>query len=86
RAVDLDPDFALAYARLSMAHSTMWWYFYDRTQERLAMAREAVDQALRLDPDLPEAHEALGMYYYRGHLDYDRALAEFAIAQRSQPN
>jgi serine/threonine-protein kinase len=86
KAVELDPEFALAYARLSRAHSVMWFYFYDRTQERLAAAREAVDQALRLDPDLPEAHEALGAYYYHGHLDYDRALAEFAIAQKSQPN
>ncbi len=86
RAVDLDPDFALGYARLSRVHSGMWWYFYDRTQDRLAMAREAVDQALRLDPDLPEAHEALGRYYYWGHLDYEPALAEFAIAQISQPN
>jgi serine/threonine-protein kinase len=64
----------------------MWFFFYDRTQERLAMAREAADQALGLDPDLPEAHEALGVYYYQGHLDYDRALAEFAIARKSQPN
>ena len=86
KAVELAPEFALAYARLSTAHSWMWWLFYDRTQERLAMAREAVDQALRLDPDLPEAHEALGLYHYWGHLDYDRALAEFAIAQKSQPN
>ena len=86
RAVELDPDFALAYARLSRAHSRMWWWFYHRSQERLALAREAVDQALRLDLDLPEAHEALGWYYYWGHLDYDRALAEFAIAQKSQPN
>jgi serine/threonine-protein kinase len=86
KAIDLDPDFALGYARLSRVHSRMWWFFYDRTQERLAMAREAVDQALRLDPDLPEAHEAMGLYYYHGHLDYDRALAEFAIARKSQPN
>jgi serine/threonine-protein kinase len=86
KAVDLDPDFAVAYARLSTVHSEMWWFFYDRTRERLAMAREAVDRALRLDPDLPEAHEALGYYHYWGQLDYDRALAEFAIAQEGQPN
>jgi serine/threonine-protein kinase len=86
KAVDLDPDFTLAYARLSIVHSFMWWLFYDHTQERLAMAKEAVDRALRLDPDLPEAHEASGFYHYWGHLDYDRALAEFAVARASQPN
>jgi serine/threonine-protein kinase len=86
RAVDLDPDFALAYALLSRVHSNMWWFSYDRTEERLALAKEAVDQALRLDPDLPEAHEALGFYYFDGDPDYDRALAEFAIARTSQPN
>ncbi|MCH7716715.1 MAG: tetratricopeptide repeat protein, partial [Gemmatimonadetes bacterium] len=86
KAVEVDPDFALGYARLSRAHSGMWWYFFDRTQARLAMAKEAVDKALRLDPDLPGAHVALGYYYYHGHLEYDRALAEFAIARKSQPN
>ncbi len=86
QAVELDPGFALAYARLSRAHSSMWWQFYDRTQERLAVAKAAVDGALRLDPDLPEAHEALGWYDYWGYLEYERALSEFAIAQKSQPN
>jgi serine/threonine-protein kinase len=86
KAVDLDPDFALGYARLAVAHSEMWWQVYDRTEGRLTMAREAADRALQLDPDLPEAHAAFGYYHYWGHLDYDRALAEFATAQRSQPN
>jgi len=86
KAVELDPDFALGYARLSMVHSSMWWFLFDRTEARLVMAREAVDQALRLGPDLPEAHEAMGLYYYYGHRDYEPALAEFAIAQKSQPN
>ncbi len=86
QAVDLDPDFALGYAALSEVHSAMWWWFHDRTQERLAMAQAAVEKALTLDPDLPEAHVALGWYHYRGYLEYDRALAEFAIAQKSQPN
>ena len=86
KAVEVDPEFALAYAGLSIAHSLMWWEFYDRTQQRLVMAKEAVDNALRLDPSLPEAHVALGQYHYWGHLEYDRALAEFAIAQKTQPN
>ncbi len=39
------------------------------------MAKEAVDEALRLDPDLREAHEALGWYHYSASLeDYESAM------------
>ncbi len=85
KAVKLDPGFALAYARLSEAHSAMYWFF-DRSEQYPAKAKEAVDRALKLQPDLPEAHQALGFYYYWGHLDYDQALKQFAIARKSQPN
>ncbi len=43
-------------------------------------------QAIRLQPDLPEAHLALGFYYYYCERDYQAALDEFAIAKRSLPN
>ena len=86
KAVELDATFALAYARLSEIHLNMYWFHYDHSEERLAMAKKAVDKAFRLNPDLPEAHLALGWYYYQGHLDYDRALEQFAIARESQPN
>jgi tetratricopeptide (TPR) repeat protein len=39
-----------------------------------------------LQPDLPEAHLALGFCYYYGDRDYERALAEFDIARRGLPN
>jgi serine/threonine-protein kinase len=50
------------------------------------MARTAIDRALSLAPNDPVAHDALGSFYYHGKLDYDRALAEFAAAQRLSPN
>jgi TolB-like protein/predicted Ser/Thr protein kinase len=86
KAVELDPDFALTYARLSEAHSAMYWFHFDHTKERLAKAKSAVDEALRLDPNLADAHASLGYYYYWGHLDYDNALKEFALSQKSRPN
>jgi serine/threonine-protein kinase len=86
KAVELDPTFALAYAWLSRAHRLMYWFYYDRSEERLAMVKQAVDKALELNPELLEARTALGMYFYHGHLDYDRALEQFAIARKSQPN
>ncbi len=86
KAVALDPRFALAYAKLSEAHSAMYWFHYDHTKERLDKAKAAVDEAIRLDPGLPEVHSALGFYYYWGFLDYDDALKELALALKSRPN
>ncbi|MBN1566368.1 MAG: protein kinase [Acidobacteria bacterium] len=86
KAIELDPDFAQAYAVLSGTHSVMWWNGFDRTEHRVALAKAAADKALQLQPDLPEAHGALGFYYYWCRMDLDRALREFEIAQRSVPN
>ena len=86
KAVELDPTFALAYAWLSDAHRLMYWFYYDRSNTRLAMTKETAEKALELNPELLEARMALGMYFYHGHLEYDRALEQFAIARKSQPN
>jgi len=86
KAVELDPAFALAYAQLSRALSQMYWFRYDPSEERLAMAKQAVDKAVQLNPDLPETRLALGHYYYHCHWAYDLALEQFEIARRSQPN
>jgi serine/threonine protein kinase/tetratricopeptide (TPR) repeat protein len=86
KAVKLDPTFALAYAQLSRDHVLMYWFYYDRSEERLALGKQAVDRALELNPNLPEAHLALGQYYYHGHLDYDSALEQFEIGRKIQPN
>jgi serine/threonine-protein kinase len=86
RAVELDPEFALAYAELSGAHSNMHHFGHDRTEERLSRAKAAVDKALELQPELPEAHLQFGYYYYYGYRDYERALEELAIAEKGLPN
>jgi len=86
KAVELDPMFALAYAELSRIHARMYFAYHDRSEERLSLAKQAVDKAFQLNPNLPEAHLALGEYYYRGHLDHDRALEQYAIVRKSQPN
>jgi serine/threonine protein kinase/tetratricopeptide (TPR) repeat protein len=86
RAVELDPGFALSFAVLSEAHSSMYHFGYDGTEERLLRAKAVVDKALELQPELPEAHLALAWYHYWGRLDYERALEELAIAERGLPN
>ena len=85
QAVGLDPAFALAYARLSQVHSAMWWYYWDRSQQRVSLAKAAVDRALNLQPDLAEAHRALGIYYYWCQLEYERALEQLAVSRKAKP-
>ena len=85
-AIKLDPRFAQAYAQLSIVHSGLFWFYFDRTEARVAEASRAAQQALQLQPDLAAAHLALGYYYYWGHLDYDRALQQFALVQAREPN
>src|SRR6478672_10077427 len=85
QAIKLDPNFAAAFAGLSQMES--WAY---HTSEPLPARREKArlnaNEALRLQPDLPEGHLALGYSYYYGDRDYGRALTEFEIAKRDLPN
>ena len=85
RAVELDPQFALAYAKLAQARS-MLYYFFDRSSRQLELAGQAADRALALRPELPEARIARGYLDYWGHLDYERALEQFRAARERQPN
>jgi TolB-like protein/Flp pilus assembly protein TadD len=85
QAIKLDPNFALAFAGLSMVQS---WLYHESepTPARREKARLNANESLRLQPDLPEGHLALGYSYYYGYRDYQRALAEFEIAKRDLPN
>jgi TolB-like protein/Tfp pilus assembly protein PilF len=85
RAIDLDPNFALAIARYSKLQS---WFLNDveRTPERREKARTLAERAMQLQPDLPEAHLALGFSYYYGDKNYEAALREFEIARLGLPN
>jgi TolB-like protein/Flp pilus assembly protein TadD len=85
QATKLDPNFAAAFAGLSMVESWMY-HSWDPLPPRREKARTAANEALRLQPDLPEAHLALGFSYYYGDRDYERALAEFEVAKRGLPN
>ena len=85
RAIDLDPNFALAIARYSQLESWIV-HTFDPTPARREKARALAERALQLQPDLPEAHLARGVSYYYGDNNYDAALKEFEIAQRGLPN
>src|SRR5207245_4171775 len=85
QAIKLDPNFALAYADLSIAQS--WLYHSsDPLPAWREKARLNADEALRLQSALPEGRLGLGFSYYYGDRDYERALAEFETARRGLPN
>src|SRR5213080_4270197 len=85
RAIELDPNFALAIARYSQLQSWIV-HTFERTPQRREKAQTLAERALQLQPDLPEAHLARGYSYYWGDNNYDAALKEFEIAQRGLPN
>jgi tetratricopeptide (TPR) repeat protein len=85
-AVKLDPGFTLAWAFLSCTQSMYYWSGLDPSPARLAAAKDALDHALALDPNLPETHLALGYYRYYGERDFSGALAEFQQAEQGLPN
>jgi eukaryotic-like serine/threonine-protein kinase len=86
RAVQLDPRFALAYASLGIAHLNVYWFHGDNSQQHLQAAEAAIDTALAIDPKLAAGYIAKASYYYRGKLDYPKALEALEVAQGLSPN
>jgi eukaryotic-like serine/threonine-protein kinase len=85
RAVSLDSTFALAWAALARARAGICLCGPPKPGDAEAAQRAAL-HALALQPDLPEAHVALGDYYYLVHREYARALTEYENGLRTAPN
>jgi TolB-like protein/Tfp pilus assembly protein PilF len=85
QAIELDPNFALAHARLASVCAEVFRY-YEPTESWRTKASTEADTALRLQPNLAEAHLALGQCIYWMDQDYDRALEQFEIASRLSPS
>ncbi|KAB2880631.1 protein kinase [bacterium] len=86
RAIQLDPSFAAAYAKLSYVHSNIYWFYYDRSESRVEESRIAAERAIQLAPQLSETRAAMAWYYYHGKLDYENALEQFSLALKYRPN
>jgi TolB-like protein len=85
RALQLDGNFAVAVANYSVLES--WLYRnHDKAPARKQKALDLAHRAAQLQPDLPEAHWALGYCYYYGDFNLDAARQEFETAQRDLPN
>jgi TolB-like protein/Tfp pilus assembly protein PilF len=85
QAIKLDPNFALAHARLSATASVIY-HFYEPTETWKQKAHAEALESLRLQPNLGEGHLALGLYHYYIEGDYDGALRELALATEALPH
>jgi DNA-binding SARP family transcriptional activator/TolB-like protein/Flp pilus assembly protein TadD len=86
RALALDSAFAPAHAGSAIAHFALYDLRYAPVPGVLERATRETRAALRLAPDLPEAHLAAGLARYRGRRDVRGALQEFRLAARGAPN
>src|SRR6516225_700408 len=86
QALTRDPSFALAYARLANNRLNRHWFSNRLTPAQLEEVRSAIERALAVAPELPDAYLALGTFYYWGHRDYDSALRALDRAIELQPN
>jgi TolB-like protein/Tfp pilus assembly protein PilF len=84
-AVRLDPNFALAWARLSGAHALLYFNRGDRTVARRDAAKDALEHAQKLQPNSPETLLFLGYYQYWVLHDYGMAKATFARVSKMLP-
>ena len=77
RSVQLDPDFALAWARLSRANAHVYFAGLDTTPARRDATERALNTAQKLQPNSPETLLAQAYYQYWVRRDYELAKAMF---------
>src|SRR5262249_4600778 len=86
QAVQLDPKFALAWARLAVIRSFLYFNRIDIDKNSAASVKEAADKASALQPDLAEAWVAQGAYRYRVQRDFAGAWQAYDEARKRLPN
>jgi len=85
KALEIDPDYALAHAGIADAYVYKYEAYFDRSLSILDEAEKASQKALKIDPELPEAHRSLGRVYKYKKMKED-AIEEFKKAIRLRPN
>ena len=85
-ALGLDPKFALAWARLAIVRSFLYFNGIDLATNTPAAVKEAADRAMALAPDAGESWIAQGSYRYRVVRDFEAAVSAYEEARKRLPN
>ncbi len=86
QAIDLDPNYALAYAGLSDAYRSLALGSEMSPQEFLPKSLAAAAKSIEIDDNLSEGHTALGMSLFWGEWDWNKADAQYKRALELDPN
>lgn len=86
QAIARDPNYALAYAGLAQSYILLPFYAGADRRNVYPKAKEAALRALRLDPNLAEAHLALGKVLFFSEIDLAGATREYKRAIELKPN
>jgi|KBSSwiStaDraftv2_1062776.scaffolds.fasta_scaffold04396_8 TolB-like protein/Tfp pilus assembly protein PilF len=86
QAIDLDPNFALAYVGVAETYTVIPSFPYASPAECIPQAKAAITKALELDPDLAEAHTVAGMIAATYDWDWATAQREFKRSFELDPN
>lgn len=76
KAIKIEPDYALAHVYLGRSYSALYFHGHDRTENRMELANQAIDKALEINSELPEANLAIGELLYHQRKDFDKALEQ----------
>lgn len=85
QAVELDPEYTLAWIGLADALGLLHNYGYDSSDRAIYKASDAIKRALEIDPNLPEAHASKALLHSTLHEGPD-SIKELLIAVDLQPN
>ena len=85
-AVQLDPNFAFAWARLAVLRSFLYFNAVDPNTNTAGAVKEAADRAMALAPEAGESWIAQGAYRYRVLRDFAGAVTAYKQAQIRLPN
>ena len=85
-AVQLDPRFAFAWARLAVMRSFLYFNAVDLNTNTAGAVKEAADRAMALAPEAGESWIAQGAYRYRVLRDFAGAVTAYKQAQIRFPN
>lgn len=86
QAIELDPDYAEAWAHLAISHFVLPYFSKISPRSIEASAREAIDRAFQLDGDSPEAHVARAFWRFNFRFDWEGAERDFARALELNPS